>query len=175
MGLAVAPSTLIHSFLTVGTILHPSRICTYGLHMAVYAGVSGSVRLTPQTGRTRGGAETLQQTNTQKPLKSPRLCLCSCRCNSPCRTSANMFDRGNAATNKRDILVQQDSGIEKIDKRKESCRRRRVHAGQRASNLRPPGRSTRALPIYYATDVFKYPLSDPPSHTAFSTWLVERA
>ena len=48
MGLARAPSTLIHSFLTVGTILHPSCIWTYGLHMAVYAGVSGSVRLTSQ-------------------------------------------------------------------------------------------------------------------------------
>ena len=48
MGLAGAPSTLIHSFLTVGTILHPSCIWTYGLHMAGYAGVSGSVRLTPQ-------------------------------------------------------------------------------------------------------------------------------
>ena len=48
MGLAAAPSTLIHSFLTVGTILHPSCIWTYGLHMAGYAGVSGSVRLTPR-------------------------------------------------------------------------------------------------------------------------------
>ena len=47
MGLAVAPSTVIHSFLTGGTILHPSCIWTYGLHMADYAGVSGSVRLTP--------------------------------------------------------------------------------------------------------------------------------
>ena len=37
---------------------------------------------------------------------------------------------------------------------REACRRRRrLHAWRRASNLRPPGRSTRALPVYYATDV----------------------
>ena len=37
---------------------------------------------------------------------------------------------------------------------KDACRRRRrLHAWRRASNLRPPGRSTRALAIYYATDV----------------------
>ena len=47
MGLVVAPSTLIHSFLAVGTILHPSCMWTYGLHMADYAGVGGSMRLTP--------------------------------------------------------------------------------------------------------------------------------
>ena len=36
---------------------------------------------------------------------------------------------------------------------KEAGRRRHhLHAWQRASNLRPPGRSTRALPVYYATD-----------------------
>ena len=54
MGLAVAPSTLIHSFLTVGTILHPSCIWTYGHYMAGYAGVSGSVRLTPQNWLNQG-------------------------------------------------------------------------------------------------------------------------
>ena len=34
-----------------------------------------------------------------------------------------------------------------------SRRRRRLHAWRQASNLRPPGRSTRALPVCYATDV----------------------
>ena len=44
MGLAVAPSTLIHSFLTAGTILHPSctlcmhlYVCIYG-HICAYMG-----------------------------------------------------------------------------------------------------------------------------------------
>ena len=54
MGLAIAPSTLIHSFLTVGPILHPSCIWTYGLHMADYAGVSGSVRLIPHNWSNQG-------------------------------------------------------------------------------------------------------------------------
>ena len=34
-----------------------------------------------------------------------------------------------------------------------SKRSHRLHVRQRASNLRPPGQSTRALPVYYATDV----------------------
>ena len=54
MGLAVAPSTLSHNFLTVGTILHPSCTWAYGLHMAVYARVSGSVRLTPHNCSNQG-------------------------------------------------------------------------------------------------------------------------
>ena len=38
--------------------------------------------------------------------------------------------------------------------RQEGCRRRRrLHAWRQASNLRSPGRSTRALPVYYAADV----------------------
>ena len=118
-------------------------------------------------------------------------------------TSASVGVRGNAATNKPETLVQQDSGTEKKNRnkvadereismdyvaipasyeppgfeptppelqagwlstiaprrcakrgRREACRRRRrLHARRRASNLCSPGRSTRALPVYYADDV----------------------
>ena len=38
--------------------------------------------------------------------------------------------------------------------RREACRRRRrLHARRRASNLRSPGRGTRALPLCYADDM----------------------
>ena len=41
----------------------------------------------------------------------------------------------------------------KRGRRKACRRRRRLHAQRRASNLRSPGRSTRALPVCYADDV----------------------
>ena len=82
VGLAGAPSTLIHSFLTVGTILHPSYKHTgsnqlesaWGIPAVARlrlparsghepAGSVGSLRLAPQTRRTAAKAETLQLTN----------------------------------------------------------------------------------------------------------------
>ena len=95
MGLAVAPSTLIHSFLAVGTILHPSCIWTHGLHMAGHAGVSGSVRLTPQTWMNQGKAETLQRTNIQTPQRSPKPCMCSCHstCRNECQRGCSQKRR----------------------------------------------------------------------------------
>ena len=112
MGLAVAPSTLIHSFLTVGTILHPSCIWTYGLQMAGHAGVSGSVRLTPPK-RVEPGAEQKhcnEQTYNRLRGAPSRACAAVI---PRAETSANVGVRGNAATNKPITLVQQDPGKEK--------------------------------------------------------------
>jgi hypothetical protein len=111
VGLARAPSTLIHSFLTVGTILHPSCIWTYGLHMAVYAGVSGSVRLTPQNwSNQRQSRNTATNKHTIAPGAPSRACAVAV---PRARTSANIVGRGNTATNKPITPVQQDPGMER--------------------------------------------------------------
>ena len=201
MGLAVAPSTLIHRSLTVGTILHPSCIWTYGLHMAGYAGVSGSVRLTPQNWLNQRQSRNTQRTNIQTPRGSPKPCMCSSH--SPCRNecqrgcsrkrrneqtsnarAAGLRNRKNRSkvADEREISMDyvaipasyEPPGFEPTPRelqagwlstiaprrcakrgRREACRRcRRLHAWRRASNLRSPGRSTRAyIYIYYADDV----------------------
>ena len=103
--------------------------------MAVYAGVSGSVRLTPQNwSNQRHSKNTTTNKHTVASIE-PRAVLVQMQVRFPCKTSANVFDHGNAAMNKPDIPVQQESGY-KEDMSKESCRRHNLHAGHRTDALR---------------------------------------
>ena len=89
--------------------------------MAGYAGVSGSVRLTPQNWLNQDEQKHCNEQTYKRLRGAPSRASAAV---IPCaETSANVGVRGNAATNKPVTLVQQDSGIGKKNSNKVAAER----------------------------------------------------